>query len=317
VLRDYELPRGWIRPALGICRTFNTALDKAFYDVEAFECAADTQDTGAGYPDNSTRADLTGVDLSADTNPEGSLLVVNAAARPYVQQFRTIEDFRRSTDGEVGEVRIASIAGVGSSALGSAALAWDVSTAFNAPVLAIVAGYGLADALLQGLGGWFGYGVHDAINTKAMLQQILVATSPATASVGRSLSAPIEPKVGGAPVFERGSGSADVLHALLREFRFSCLVGHSKGALTIGNALGSLPSNATADLRVITLGCPIAPAVEGVRYAQFLGAFDTLGMLNSWWHSPTEWIESIHSTNSIVPLSMQVRDLCARFAPLA
>ena len=61
-------------------------------------------------------------------------------------------------DHETRDVAIATITGVGSSALGSAALAWDISVALRQSVLAIVPGYGVADAVLQGLGGWFGFG---------------------------------------------------------------------------------------------------------------------------------------------------------------
>jgi hypothetical protein len=42
---------------------------------------------------------------------------------------------------------------VGSSSLGSAALAWDISIALRKSVLAIVPGYGMADVILQALGG--------------------------------------------------------------------------------------------------------------------------------------------------------------------
>jgi len=46
------------------------------------------------------------------------------------------------------DVDITTITGVGSSALGSAALAWDVSVALKKQVLAIVPRYGVADVIL-------------------------------------------------------------------------------------------------------------------------------------------------------------------------
>jgi len=315
-LSDYELPRAWVAPALGFCRSFNTLLDKVFYDVEAFERATG-QPGRASFPENRASTHVSGIDLSADTNPEGSLLVVGRDEPPGILHFRSVDDFLASTDATADATRIVTITGVGSSALGSAALAWDVARAFGEPVLAIVPGYGVADALLQGLGGWFGYGLHDALKTKTMLQKTLAAATPAVASVGRRLSAPYEPKVAGAPIFEHGSGSADVLHALLGKRTFKALVGHSKGALAIGNALGSFDEERIRGLLVITFGCPIATAVPTVRYAQFLGLLDALGILNSWCHSPSTWIESVHTTNSLAPLNMPVVDLCRRYAPLA
>jgi hypothetical protein len=60
-----------------------------------------------------------------------------------------VEKFLESPYQETRDVDIATITGVGSSALGSAALAWDISVALEKPVLAIVPGYGVADVLLQ------------------------------------------------------------------------------------------------------------------------------------------------------------------------
>src|SRR4029077_4452806 len=145
---------------------------------------------------------------------------------------------------ETRTVMIATITGVGSSALGSAALAWDISVALGKSVLAIVPGYGVADVILQALGGWFGFGLYDYLHAKSLIQNALANATPRTASIGRQLSAstPDAKTLHGAPVFRHGSGSSDVLHSLLlhREAPFRLLVGHSKGALQIGNAIRSL-----------------------------------------------------------------------------
>jgi hypothetical protein len=82
------------------------------------------------------------------------------------------------------------------------------------------------------------------------------------------------------------------------------LVGHSKGALQIGNAIQSLPPERTHALRVVTLGCPIAPDVDGVSYYQYLGLFDALGQLNMWGHWPDRWTPTWHSTNPMLPPAM-------------
>jgi hypothetical protein len=107
--------------------------------------------------------------------------------------------------------------------------------------------------------------------------------------------------INGAPVFEHGCGSSDVLHALLQstDMRLTGLVGHSKGALAIKNALRSLSPDATEGLRVVTLGCPIPEEGkdQGVRYHQVLGAFDLLGQLNMWGNLPSQWVAATHTTN--------------------
>ena len=62
----------------------------------------------------------------------------------------------------------------------------------------------------------------------------------------------------GAPVFQRGSGSSDVLHAILKEVpNLYRLFGHSKGALVIENAIRSLPRDTIQRLHVVTFECVI------------------------------------------------------------
>ena len=99
-----------------------------------------------------------------------------------------------------------------------------------------------------------------------------------------------------------------MLHALLehRVTPFRLLVGHSKGALQINNAIQSLPAERTQGLRVVTLGCPIGENVAGVDYHQYLGLFDALGQLNAWGHWPEYWPPTWHSTNPVLPPAMAV-----------
>jgi len=292
-LASYELPPALVRPALRACRGFNTSLDTVFYDTPAL------------------RGD---VDLSADVDPEGSLLLVDPTSAPYIKAWKDVVAFIKSQTAAPEPVSVASITGVGSSALGSAALAWNVAVGLNRPVLAIVPGYGLADVVLQGLGGWFGFGLHDFLGTKSHVQNILALVAPRTAAIGRHLSAsaPGAVRVNGAPVFRTGCGSSDVMHDLMERLAIDCVVGHSKGALAIGNALHGLPVGRTQGVKVVTLGCPIAEDAPGADHHQFLGWFDALGALNSWGNKPNAWVASDHSTNVSIPLSMVAETLVAR-----
>jgi len=162
--------------------------------------------------------------------------------------------------------------------------------------------------VLQGLGGWFGFGLYNYLNAKGVIQEGLAVAAPDTAAVGRRLSAsaPGAKTANGGPVFRFGSGSSDVLHDLLkdRDPRFKLVVGHSKGALQIGNAIQSLPRERTEGLRVVTLGCPIAENVQGVEYHQYLGLFDALGQLNAWGNLPEHWPPTWHTTNPTLPPAM-------------
>ena len=310
--RLFELPTWLVEPAVRSCRMFNTALDFIFYDVPTLRAALAEKDAPMHAQGEKRPSRI--IDFDALSDPEGSLLLIDAITAPYVHKYQSVKKFLESPYEETRKVDIATITGVGSSALGSAALAWDISVALKKPVLAIVPGYGVADVVLQGLGGWFAVGLHDFLSSKTLIQSGLATAAPQTARIGRELaaSAPQEPTApSGAPVFRYGSGSSDVLHALLkhRATPFRLLVGHSKGALQINNAIQSLPAERTQGLHVVTLGCPIAENVGGVRYHQHLGLFDALGQLNAWGHWPEYWPPTWHSTNPVLPPAMAAGEM--------
>ena len=307
----FELPQWLVEPAVRSCRLFNTALDFIFYDVPTLRAALAAKDAPMEARGEKPPSRI--IDFDALSDPEGSLLLIDATTAPYVHKYQSVEKFLGSPYQETREVDIATITGVGSSSLGSAALAWNISAALERPVLAIVPGYGVADVVLQGFGGWFAFGLHDFLRSKTWIQTGLATAAPKTARIGRNLAAstPDEPTARGAPVFRYGSGSSDVLHALLehRGTPFRLLVGHSKGALQINNAIQSLDPERTHGLRVVTLGCPIGKLIAGVEYHQYLGLFDALGQLNAWGHWPDHWPRTWHSTNPMLPPHMPAGDL--------
>ncbi len=302
----FELPAWLVEPAVRSCRLINTALDFVFYDVPKLREGLAEKDAQVAARGEKPPSRI--MDFDALSDPEGSMLLIDATTPPYVHKYRSVESFLGSKYRETRDVDIVTITGVGSSALGSAALAWDVSVALQRPVLALVPGYGVADVVLQSLGGWFAFGLHDYLGSKSVIQTGLAAASPQVARIGRELAAstPREPTVRGTPVFRYGSGSSDVLHSLLihREEPFRLLVGHSKGALQINNAIRSIPADRLKGLRVVTLGCPIGEDLSGIDYHQYLGLFDALGQLNAWGHLPEHWPPTWHSTNPTLPPAM-------------
>jgi hypothetical protein len=303
----FELPSAFVRPTVVACRLFNTAVDSIFYDVPSLR--SDLSQRDAAMREQGEKRPSRIIDFDALADPEGSLLLIDAQSAPYVHQFHDVEAFLNSPHPETRDVAIATITGVGSSALGSAALAWDISKALKQPVLAVVPGYGVADIVLQGLGGWFGFGLHDFLAAKSVTQNAIANVTPGAATIGRKLSksVPDAKTLHGAPVFRYGSGSSDVLHALMKDrlSPFKILVGHSKGALQIGNALRSLDPDRTQGVHVVTLGCPIAEDAPGAIYHQYLGLFDALGQLNMWGHLPEQWTRTWHSTNPCLPPAME------------
>ena len=311
-LNAFELPKWLVEPAVRSCRLFNTALDFVFYDVPTLRAALTKKDAPMQAKGEKLPSRI--IEFDALSDPEGSLLLIDATTAPYIHKYQSVKKFLESPYQETRDVDIATITGVGSSALGSAAIAWDISVALEKPVLAIVPGYGVADVILQALGGWFAFGLHDFLDSKTLIQTGLATVAPEAARIGRGLAAstPREPTArGGAPIFRHGSGSSDVLYALLehRVTPFRLLVGHSKGALQINNAIQSLPVERTQGLRVVTLGCPIGENVMGVDYHQYLGLFDALGQLNAWGHLPEHWPPTWHSTNPLLPPAMAAGEM--------
>ena len=111
------------------CRLFNTALDFIFYDVPTLRAALAEKDAPMQARGEKPPSRI--IDFDALSDPEGSLLLIDATTAPYVHKYQSVEKFLQSPYQETRDVDIATITGVGSSALGSAALAWDISVALE------------------------------------------------------------------------------------------------------------------------------------------------------------------------------------------
>jgi len=214
---------------------FFTLLHTLFAGGLVFNVALRKRNSASGEPSRE-------IDRSALLNPEGSILVVDTAEPPYVWRFHNVPTFVTCVK-KNGTVASVSVNSVGKSARGSAALVSNVASALSEPVAAIAPGYGVADVFEQALGGWYGFEVSSRV--EQIVQRNLAKAMTVVASVGRDLqkSAPrhLEARTG-VPAVQRGSGSPDVLHAVLSEVpKIWRLFGHSKGALVIANAVGSLP----------------------------------------------------------------------------
>jgi hypothetical protein len=312
----YELQKPFMEPMLRMCRLTNTVFDFLFYDVGVLVTAllarGRTVDTGLAAATSEPHA-LQSLDLSALTNPSGSVIVVDANAEPYVRSpFRAMAAFFDYANGPDGAgLHTLAITGVGSSAFGAVAFAWDISAALGEPVAAVVPGYGLADVIPQALGGWFGFEMYGPLQTAT--QDFLARFAPALALMGKELARTTPGHAlarSGAPVFRHGSAASDDVHAILQHVPgMTRLVGHSKGALAIENAVRSLPAERTEALAVLTFGCVIAEELPDARYAQYLGWIDSLGALNSSGHEPEFRPFTHHSTNTFIPFSMPISGL--------
>ena len=100
--------------------------------------------------------------LSPLVGPEGTITVVSPRGGG-IRHYKSSLGFML----EQGDrIEIVAVAGVGSSALGTAALARNVADHFKRDVAGVITGYGMADVALEGLGGWFYYGGIDRLRYK-------------------------------------------------------------------------------------------------------------------------------------------------------
>lgn len=279
----------------GAAQQRNTIADWMFYDVGSLSTSEFTM-------------------LSQQINREGAILVVepsDGSDSDRIQKFETFEEFRA----EPGDLlRHFTIAGVGSSDVGAAAFARTLANHLDAPVGAIVSGYGMADILSEALGGWFFFRTsNQALDLMTQFQQAFSDFSDE-----------------GAETTERGSRSAatvklspdtgTLVRMLSEEQRqIETVLGHSKGCLSISYALQEIASrpdrsdfDRACDINVITTGAVIA-FPEGLnRLSQYLGSLDWFGGMNSrssLEHTsvPGAW----HHLNTSIPVHMDLERVLA------
>ena len=273
----------------------NTIADWMFYDVGALSASEFAL-------------------LSQQTNREVAILVVepaDAGDSIRIQKFETFKAFRA----EPGDLlRHFTIAGVGSSDVGAAAFGRTLANHLDAPVGAIVSGYGMADILSEALGGWYFFGTSNrALNLMTQVQQAF-----SDADHDRAESAEQGSRSATAATFSPDTGT--LLQLLSEEERHvETVLGHSKGCLSISYALREIASRSdrsdfdrARDIDVITTGAVIA-FPEGLnRLKQYLGSLDWFGGMNSrsnleYTSIPGAW----HHLNTGIPMHMDLERVLA------
>jgi len=252
--------------------------------------------------------------LSQQTNREGAILVVEPSDGKdsiCIKKFDTFETFR-SEPGDL--LRHFTVAGVGSSDVGAAAFGRTLANHLDAPVGAIVAGYGMADLLGEAMGGWFFFRrSNQALNLLTQFHRALSSTY-----MDGSEAAEQSRRTG--PV-ERLSPDTGTLVRLLGEAerRVETLLGHSKGCLSISYALQEIASRSdrsqfdrARDISVITTGAVVAFPDGLTRLRQYLGSLDWFGGMNSrlsldYTSIPDAW----HHLNPSIPLHMDLKRVLA------
>lgn len=278
--RDAVLEAVWQR---------NATLDWLFYDVGAL---SESEAQG----------------LSPWLAAEGAILIVPPTGAGAIRVCETVPDFV-SAGG--GSIRALAVAGVGSSALGAAALARNTADAIGAPVAAVVSGYGLADVAAEALGGFFWFGTLNSLRHNfewldRLREWYRLGNTTGVVSTDELLV--------------RQSRDTQAVYDLVTHsaLSFDLLIGHSKGNLVISEALYALNQDNRPRMRVlgqhwhiVTLSSVIAMPPTCKHVFDIIGGLDGFGAMNSRADiAPDEVVPNAwHHTNTEIPLHLPVKTL--------
>lgn len=245
--------------------TDNTALDAIFYDVDVL-----------GRDERQL--------LLQQGRAEGMILEVGPSWSPSLRFWKSVAQC-----GDLAPRYSAiSIAGVGSSAVGAAALARNVADALGGTVLAVVSGHGIGDLASEAMGGYFLFG---GVNAMRHGVNSVSRTADAMRAMNPWFPTPrwVAPDPGQGFQIARYSKDVKALARLLsREVETDWVVGHSKGNLVISEALYTLRTRhperferIAKDITIVTFGARIAMPTEMQCVIDVMGDLDNFGAWNS------------------------------------
>jgi len=272
--------------ALEPWRLRNTGMDALYYDVKAL-----TADE-AFY-------------ISDSLASEGLIMIVPPTGGGMLTLCDSVEEFRLRGG---RQVRAMAVAGIGGSAIGAAAFARNVADAIDAPVAAVVSGYGLGDLLNEAIGGAFLFGWLGHVRSNLEVIDDVVGRPKLGAYGKRDEDADSGRKTG---------LDADTVATLLADptLSFTLIAGHSRGNRVIADALYALKDADKARLetlansaRIVTFGGRIKMPEAFTEVIDVVGELDWFGEINSRPKIATDIKVPFcgHSTNTDLPTALQV-----------
>lgn len=234
---------------------------------------------------------------------EGMILIVPPSGGSELLLCASIDEFIAQGGSKVD---IIAVAGVGSSALGSAAFARNVADALSRPVAAVVSGYGLADLATEALGGYFLFGQLNGLRHLFEPLDRFARSHQPTISILAEQTA-------------RQSHDTRTVAALLAhpKLKFNVLTGHSKGNLVLSEALyaireaqASLCLKLAKTSKIVTVSAVIDMPRPFADITDVIGALDWFGGLNSRPDIAPERLvpNAWHHTNTELPFSLDVTE---------
>jgi len=282
-LWDFSLPE----ITLEGLRRRNAFLDAIFYDISVVE-----KDEA--------------VSVSPWLAAEGAMLVVPPRDNGALKIFSSVDALALQYG---GSIRTLAVAGVGSSALGSAAFARNIADAIDEPVIAVVSGYGLADLAAEALGGYYWFGglnaVRHAFEGLDRQRESGRVEEPLTQTTDFSL-------------FQLSRDVRSIIALLQHEsLQIELLTGHSKGNLVISEALYELRRRDKTTLQqiganatIVTMSAKVCMPVDCIKVVDVVGSLDNLGILNSRPDISTDYTvpNAWHHTNTELPMHLPVTE---------
>ncbi|SIQ34059.1 hypothetical protein SAMN05880561_102816 [Rhizobium sp. RU33A] len=272
--------------ALEPWRLRNTGMDALYYDVKALT------------------ADETFY-ISDSLASEGLIMIVPPTGAGMLTLCDSVEEFRLRGGREVHAM---AVAGIGGSAIGAAAFARNVADAIDAPVAAVVSGYGLGDILNEAIGGAFLFGWLGHVRSSLEVIDDVVGRPKLGAYGKRNEETDSNRRTG---------LDADTVSTLLADptLSFTLIAGHSRGNRVIADALYALKANDPARIetlantaRIVTFGGRIKMPEAFTDVIDVVGELDWFGELNSRPKITTDIKVAFcgHSTNTDLPTALKV-----------
>lgn len=272
--------------ALEPWRLRNTGIDALYYDVRALT------------------ADETFY-ISDSIASEGLIMIVPPTGGGMLTLCDSVDEFRLR-GGE--QVRAMAVAGVGGSAIGAAAFARNVADAIDAPVAAVVTGYGLGDIVNEAIGGAFLFGWLGRLRSNLEVIDDVVGRPKLGAYGKRDEDADTNRRTG---------LDSDTVSTLLSDptLSFTLIAGHSRGNCVIADALYALKASDPGRIetlantaRIVTFGGRIKMPEAFTDVIDVVGELDWFGELNSRPKIAADIKVPFcgHSTNTDLPAALQV-----------
>lgn len=256
--------------------------------------------------------------LSPVHHGEGTILIVPPISSG--REIRHYEDPQDLLKAEKDSIKAISLAGVGSSVLGTAALARNVANAYEIDVVGIVSGYGAFDLLSEAFGGWFFYGAMDRLKYQMRESMNQFGSFSEKFSYKEQTSKAKDTKKNMAPDID---SLLTILNA--NPTNLKLLVGHSKGDYIIDYALEIFVEQQKESLHdyykklsIVTFGAVIDLPPQFEKQYQFIGGMDWFGGMNSRIGKEYSKVDNAwHHMNTQLPFHVPTEDVLRKQVPLA